>query len=103
MRVADVPSASRMARTWGGVGAGANYGWGERYAIYGQVDADVDFSGSYIVTATAGFRMMFQDWMRWVGSLMESLQLALTKMLKLDIFMAPDSGDSPALHWPPWR
>lgn len=59
VRVADVPSASRMARTWGGVGAGANYGWGERYAIYGQVDADVDFSGSYIVTATAGFRMMF--------------------------------------------
>jgi len=59
VRVADVPSASRMARTWGGVGAGANYDWGERYAIYGQVDADVDFSGSYIVTATAGFRMMF--------------------------------------------
>ncbi|KAG1441324.1 hypothetical protein G6F57_018740 [Rhizopus arrhizus] len=37
-----------MARTWGSVGAGANYGWAERYAIYGQVDADVDFSGSYI-------------------------------------------------------
>ncbi|HEY9317005.1 MAG TPA: autotransporter outer membrane beta-barrel domain-containing protein [Achromobacter sp.] len=59
VRVADVPVANRMARTWGSVGAGANYGWGERYAIYGQVDADVDFSGSYIVTATAGFRMMF--------------------------------------------
>ncbi|EJO32447.1 outer membrane autotransporter barrel domain-containing protein 7 [Achromobacter marplatensis] len=59
VRVADVPAASRMARTWGSVGAGANYGWAERYAIYGQVDADVDFSGSYIVTATAGFRMTF--------------------------------------------
>ncbi|MCP1403013.1 autotransporter outer membrane beta-barrel domain-containing protein [Achromobacter insolitus] len=59
VRVADVPAASRMARTWGSVGAGANYGWGDRYAIYGQVDADADFSGSYIVTATAGFRMMF--------------------------------------------
>lgn len=59
VRVADVPAASRMARTWGSVGAGANYGWGDRYAIYGQVDADADFSGSYIVTATAGFRMTF--------------------------------------------
>jgi outer membrane autotransporter protein len=59
VRVADVPAATRMARTWGSVGAGANYGWAERYAIYGQVDADVDFSGSYIVTATAGFRMTF--------------------------------------------
>jgi len=59
VRVADVPAASRMARTWGSVGAGANYGWGDRYAIYGQVDADADLSGSYIVTATAGFRMTF--------------------------------------------
>ncbi len=59
VRVADVPAASRQARTWGSVGAGANYGWGDRYAIYGQVDADADFSGSYIVTATAGFRMTF--------------------------------------------
>ncbi|MGE8680930.1 MAG: autotransporter outer membrane beta-barrel domain-containing protein [Achromobacter marplatensis] len=59
VRVADVPAASRMTRTWGSVGAGANYGWAERYAIYGQVDADVDFCGSYIVTATAGFRMTF--------------------------------------------
>ncbi|MEN4921999.1 autotransporter outer membrane beta-barrel domain-containing protein [Achromobacter spanius] len=59
VRVAGVPASSRMARTWGSVGAGANYGWGERYAIYGQIDADSDFSGSYIVTATAGFRMTF--------------------------------------------
>lgn len=59
VRVADVAVASRMARTWGSVGAGANYGWGDRYAIYGQIDADADFSGSYIVTATAGFRMTF--------------------------------------------
>ncbi|MGE8568795.1 MAG: autotransporter outer membrane beta-barrel domain-containing protein [Achromobacter sp.] len=59
VRVADVPVASRMARTWGSVGAGANYGWGNRYAIYGEVDADADFSGSYILTATAGFRMTF--------------------------------------------
>ena len=59
VRVAGVPAASRMARTWGSVGAGANYGWSDRYAIYGQVDADADFSGSYIVTATAGFRMTF--------------------------------------------
>lgn len=57
--VAGVPATSRMARTWGGLGAGANYGWGDRYAIYGQLDADADFSGSYIVTATAGFRMTF--------------------------------------------
>lgn len=59
VRVADTQVASRMARTWGSVGAGVNYGWGERYAIYGQVDADTDFSGSHIVTATAGFRMSF--------------------------------------------
>ena len=59
VRVAGVPASNRMARTWGGLGAGANYGWGDRYAIYGQVDADADFSGSYIVTATAGFRMTF--------------------------------------------
>ena len=59
VRVAGVPASSRMARTWGSVGVGANYGWGDRYAIYGQVDADADFSGSYIVTATAGFRMTF--------------------------------------------
>ncbi|MGZ8141150.1 autotransporter BapA [Bordetella bronchiseptica] len=59
VRVAGVPVSSRMARTWGSVGVGADYGWGERYAIYGQVDADADFAGSYIVTATAGFRMMF--------------------------------------------
>lgn len=59
VRVANVPVASRMARTWGSVGLGANYGWGGRYALYGQVDADVDFSGSHVVTATAGFRMMF--------------------------------------------
>ncbi len=59
VRVAGVPAASRMARTWGSIGAGANYGWGERYAIYGQVEADADLSGSHIVTATAGFRMTF--------------------------------------------
>jgi len=59
VRVAGVPASSRMARTWGSVGVGANYGWGDRYAIYGQVDADADFSGSNIVTATAGFRMTF--------------------------------------------
>jgi outer membrane autotransporter protein len=59
VRVADTQVASRMARTWGSVGAGVNYGWGERYAIYGQVDADSDFSGSHVVTATAGFRMTF--------------------------------------------
>lgn len=59
VRVAGVPAASRMARTWGSMGAGADYRWGERYAIYGQIDVDADFSGSYIATATAGFRMMF--------------------------------------------
>lgn len=59
LRVADVPFSSRMTRTWGSLGVGANYGWGGRYAIYGQVDADADFSGSHVVTATAGFRMMF--------------------------------------------
>ena len=48
-----------MTRTWGSLGVGAKYGWGGRYAIYGQVDADADFSGSHVVTATAGFRMMF--------------------------------------------
>ena len=59
VRVANVPVASRMARTWGGLGLGVNYGWGGRYALYGQIDADADFSGSHVVTATAGFRMMF--------------------------------------------
>ena len=54
-----MPVASRMARTWGGLGLGVNYGWGGRYALYGQIDADADFSGSHVVTATAGFRMMF--------------------------------------------
>ena len=37
LRVADVPFSSRMTRTWGSLGVGANYGWGGRYAIYGQV------------------------------------------------------------------
>ncbi|CAB3734974.1 hypothetical protein LMG26690_05158 [Achromobacter animicus] len=59
VRVAGVPASSSMARTWGSVGLGTNYGWSDRYAIYAQVDADADFSGSYIVTATAGFRMTF--------------------------------------------
>ncbi len=59
LRVSDVPVTSRMARTWGSLGVGTNYGWGGRYALYGQVDADADFSGSYVVTATVGFRMMF--------------------------------------------
>jgi len=59
IEVSGVPVASRMSRTWGSLGVGANYGWGSRYALYGEVDADVDFSGSYVVTATAGFRMMF--------------------------------------------
>lgn len=30
-------------------------------------------------------------------SLMESLQLALTKIMKLDVLIVPDSGDSSAL------
>ena len=59
VRVANVPVASRMARTWGGLGLGVNYGWGGRYALYSQIDADADFSGSHVVTATVGFRMMF--------------------------------------------
>jgi outer membrane autotransporter protein len=59
VRVAGVPASSRMARTWGSVGLGTNYGWSDRYALYAQVDADADFSGSYIVNATAGFRMTF--------------------------------------------
>lgn len=59
VRVADVLAASRMERTWAGVAAGANYGWGDHYAIYGQVDVDADFAGSSIITATAGFRMWF--------------------------------------------
>jgi outer membrane autotransporter protein len=59
VRVAGTQVDSRKSRTWGSVGAGVNYGWGGRYAIYGQVDADADFSGSHIVTATAGFRMSF--------------------------------------------
>lgn len=59
VQVSNVPVSSRMGRTWGGMGLGANYGWSERYAIYGEVSADADFSGSYIVTATAGFRMAF--------------------------------------------
>lgn len=59
LRVAEVPVSSRMARTWGSVGVGINYGWAERYALYGQIDADADFLGSHVITATAGFRMMF--------------------------------------------
>ncbi|ANY15381.1 hypothetical protein AW878_00510 [Bordetella pseudohinzii] len=59
LQVAGVPVSSRVARTWGSVGLGANYGWAERYALYGQIEADADFSGSYVITATAGFRMMF--------------------------------------------
>ncbi|WP_454696342.1 autotransporter family protein [Achromobacter aegrifaciens] len=59
IQVSDVPVASRMSRTWGNLGVGANYAWGNRYAVYGQVDADADFSGSYAVTGTAGFRMTF--------------------------------------------
>ncbi len=57
--VSSVPVSSRMGRTWAGLGVGANYGWSERYAVYGEVATDADFSGSYTVTATAGFRMAF--------------------------------------------
>ena len=59
IQVADVPVVSRMSRTWGNLGVGADYAWSKRYAVYGQVDADADFSGSYVVTGTVGFRMMF--------------------------------------------
>jgi len=57
--VSNVPVSSRMGRTWGGIGLGANYGWSERYAVYGEIAADADFSGSYVVNATAGLRVAF--------------------------------------------
>jgi outer membrane autotransporter protein len=57
--VAGTPIDSRPGRTWGGVGVGGDYGWGDNYAIYGEVTADSDLNGSYSVSATAGFRMMF--------------------------------------------
>lgn len=59
VQVSSVPVSSRMGRTWGGMGVGANFGWNERYALYGEVGADADFSGSYVVTATAGLRIAF--------------------------------------------
>ncbi|WP_063582647.1 autotransporter outer membrane beta-barrel domain-containing protein [Achromobacter ruhlandii] len=59
IQVADVPVVSRMSRTWGNLGVGADYAWAKRYAVYGQFDADADFSGSYVVTGTVGFRMTF--------------------------------------------
>lgn len=59
VQVSSVPVSSRMGRTWGGMGVGANFGWNERYSLYGEVGADADFSGSYVVTATAGLRIAF--------------------------------------------
>ena len=59
VRVSGVPVDSRLKRTWGSMGVGGNYGWGNGYAIYGEVAADTDLSGSHIVTALAGFRMAF--------------------------------------------
>lgn len=59
VQVSGVPVDSRMGRTWGGIGLGGNYSWGGRYALYGEVGTEADFSGSYTVTATAGFRMAF--------------------------------------------
>ncbi|HTK02263.1 MAG TPA: hypothetical protein VL522_21725 [Bordetella sp.] len=38
---------------------GTRVDWGGRYALYGEVGTDADFSGSYDVTAPVGFRMMF--------------------------------------------
>ncbi|OZI61909.1 autotransporter family protein [Bordetella genomosp. 11] len=59
VQVSGVPVDSRLGRTWGGVGVGGNYSWGGRYALYGELGTDADFSGSYAVTASAGFRMTF--------------------------------------------
>ncbi|CAG2139034.1 outer membrane autotransporter protein [Cupriavidus plantarum] len=59
VRISGVPVGSRLGSTWGGAGIGWNYAWSERYAVYGEVGADTDFSGSYAASGTAGFRMVF--------------------------------------------
>lgn len=57
--VAGTSFDNRLGRTWTGLGVGGNYNWGERYAVYGEVAADSDWKGSYSVSATAGFKMLF--------------------------------------------
>jgi outer membrane autotransporter protein len=61
--VSGTPIDSRQGRTWGGLGAGGNYAWGNgRYAVYGEASADTDlssFGDSYAVTGTVGFRVRF--------------------------------------------
>lgn len=59
VQVSDVAIGSRSGRNWAGIGLGGNYNWHERCAVYAEVGADADFSGSYLLTATAGFRMAF--------------------------------------------
>lgn len=59
VQVSGVPVDSRLGRNWAGVGLGWNYAWSERYALYGEVGVDSDFSGSYAVNGTVGIRMMF--------------------------------------------
>lgn len=58
IQAADVTIDSRMGRTWGGLDIGGNYNRADRYAAYGEVTADSDFSDRYVISATAGFRTM---------------------------------------------
>ncbi|HEY9237177.1 MAG TPA: autotransporter outer membrane beta-barrel domain-containing protein, partial [Phenylobacterium sp.] len=61
--VSGTPLANRAEPTWGGLAAGASYGWGAgRYLVYGEASAETPLSGfgdSYAVSGTAGFRMRF--------------------------------------------
>lgn len=54
---------SRPERTWGGLAAGASYGWGAgRFLVYGEATVDTSlssFGDSYAAGGSAGFRMRF--------------------------------------------
>lgn len=57
--VADTSFDNRLERTWTGLSVGGNYTWDQRYTLYGEVTGDSDLKGSYSVSATAGFKMLF--------------------------------------------
>ncbi|KDC79607.1 hypothetical protein L514_0670 [Bordetella bronchiseptica MBORD635] len=53
IQAADVTIDSRMGRTRGSLGIGGNYNRADRYAASGEVTADSDFSGRYVISAMA--------------------------------------------------
>ncbi len=61
--VADTGFATENERTWGGIGTGGSYNWGnDKYKLYGEVSVNTslkNFGDSYSVKGTAGFKVAF--------------------------------------------